>query len=131
MSWQYDFDPDASAVSERACINDALQRPGSEARTYAVAAASSGSPTVTTLKPGIYRVHLDGRDGAVTVALQLAADDTPVAGVPAAGSSATTVVFAGDETVRLRVSPAMPKLTAQLSSGSKTLFLVPLVQWKA
>ena len=96
MSWQYDFDPDASAVSERACINDALQRPGSEARTYAVAVASSGSPTVTTLKPGIYRVHLDGRDGAVTVALQLAADDTPVAGVPAAGSSATTVVFAGD-----------------------------------
>lgn len=122
MAYEPLYDPEQSVDSTLTCLNDrALQGKASYALTVGTTAAS-----VTLTTGGIYMAFLDGLDPTKTLALVVdATSQTPA--FPTSGSSANVVLFPCGSVERIRVPPTRLIVSAKLSSGSGTLYLVPLV----
>lgn len=122
MGFQPDFDPEIGDESVRACLNDgALQG----AESYALA-VNTTTGTSVEVPPGVYRVYLAGQSATESIALITDA----AAATPAfpSGSPSASVVFPGNEVVRVRVQPDKRFVSAISAVGSGTLYLVPVVK---
>lgn len=122
MAYEPLYDPDQAIDSTISCLNDrALQGKNS----YALSVSTNAMP-VTLAVGGIYMVFLDGLDPTKTISLSVgAASSTPT--LPTNGSPSNVVVFPGGAVERIRVPPSRLVVSAMLSTGSGTLYLVPLV----
>lgn len=128
MGWEISFDPVLTERARGACVNDAMVFNG---KAYALTITGSAPVTPTQLSSAIYRVWLKGRDAAQSVVLALGGDDV-VAAAPTAGSPQPNAVFAGDETVFVRVLPAMRYVSALVVGAGATeytLYLSAVATW--
>lgn len=122
MAYEPLYDPEQAVDSTITCLNDrALQGKNSYALSVSTNAAS-----VTLTTGGIYMVFLDGLDPTKTLSLSVgASSSTPTA--PTSGTPTNVVVFPCGAVERIRVPPSRLVVSAMLSAGTGTLYLVPLV----
>ncbi|MBI5515798.1 MAG: hypothetical protein HY909_18595 [Deltaproteobacteria bacterium] len=110
---------EASAV---ACINDLT-----DATVLAFSLSLSTSAAATgKLTAGIYLVFLDGLDPTKNVILRTAPTSSSPAATTPDTSGQNTAIFPGSSVERVRVRTDRPYVVAKLSTGTGTLYLVPL-----
>lgn len=110
---------EASAV---ACINEVTDING-RAYSMALTINASASPK---LVPGIYLVFLDGLDATKNVVLATAATSSSPSVSTPDSSGQNAAIFPGSSVERIRVLANRTFVVAKLSTGTGTLYLVPL-----
>ncbi len=129
MGWEIPFDPVLTDRARGACVNDAMT--AGDGKAYALTLTGSAPETPAQLSSGIYRAWLKGRDATQSVVIALGGDEVE-AEAPSSGSPKPNAVFAGDETVFVRVLPAMRYVSALVVGAGMTeytLYLSAVATW--
>ncbi|MBK6530896.1 MAG: hypothetical protein IPN17_19475 [Deltaproteobacteria bacterium] len=126
MGYQRGFDEEIGRAASLACINDGMM---GQMESFALDVDTS-TQNVTISRPGIYRVFLKGSDPSKTVAIMVpfVGGSSPTVTLPTSGSGGEPCrVFAGDQTVLVRITAGFPTVFATLDAGSGTLYFVGIV----